>query len=37
VPDGARIIVSGQEMVSDGQKVAAVEATGPPATLRGSN
>lgn len=37
VPDGTRIIVSGQNMVSDGQLVTAIAAADPMATTTGSN
>ncbi|MGV8989759.1 MAG: efflux RND transporter periplasmic adaptor subunit [Cypionkella sp.] len=37
VPVGTRIIVSGQNMVSEGQQVAAVEATGGKANSQGSD
>jgi multidrug efflux system membrane fusion protein len=37
IAQGTRIIVSGQDMVSDGQKVAAVEAEGATSAGRASN
>jgi multidrug efflux system membrane fusion protein len=37
IPQGTRIIVSGQDIVSDGQKVAAVEAEGGTSAGRVSN